>query len=113
MSHPELHRSIRHLLLEVLDECARHMEAMPGQRQQFQPIAYAVHAALEDFEKQCGARGSENPTRDRMLLIRAQDMSLEWRQTMLEMKGESVSAQGMEILPSWNQAGREPAPNAG
>ena len=107
MSTRELHRSIRLLLLDVLDQCARHMEASPGQRQQFQPIAYAAHAALEDFEKQFYSHNTENIRRDRMLLQRAQDMSLEWRQAMQEMQAEMHLGQGMEKLPLWNPSGLE------
>jgi len=100
MTSREMHRSIRSLLLDVLEQCARNMEADPAQRKQFQPIAYAVHAALEDFERQFHQDGKTDRTRERMLLTRAQDMSLEWLQAMQELHSEQEP--NFHALNAWS-----------
>lgn len=108
MTSREMHQSIRALLLDVLDQCARHMEEMPLQRKQFQPIAYAVHAALEDFERQFRLDENEdrNRDRDRMLFTRAQDMSLEWLQSLQELRAEQHPDQTrMDAWPLWRSDG--------
>lgn len=105
MTSREMHHSIRALLLDVLDQCARQMEAMPLQRKQFQPIAYAVHAALEDFERKFRLEGTEDRNRDQMLFTRAQDMSLEWLQTLQELSSEPSHSTEWEPWPLWGVDG--------
>lgn len=102
MPHRETESAIRGLLLDVLDKCARHMEASPDLRHQFKPVAYAVHSALEDFERLFSQdKGKHDPDQDRMLFTRAQHLALEWLQTMQDLRLESGAPEDPRGWPTW------------
>ncbi|GEM_PF-943638 len=108
MSRSECHNATRTLLLDVLEQCARHMDAVPARRAQFKPVAYAVHAALEDFERQFVQPAEID--HDRRLFSRAQDMALEWIYSMQELRREATLRDQLEVLPRWDHAGQHSAP---
>ena len=105
MQQRETQRAIRDLLLDVLDQCARHMEAAPDLQAQFKPVAYAVHTALEDFERLFAQSSAQpDPEQDRMLFSRAQHLALEWLQTMQELRLDSRGNEDV-MWPSWTRHG--------
>ena len=102
MAKGETERAIRSVLFDVLDQCARQMDSAPNNRA-YQPVAYAVHAALEDFERQF-AQASLDDNHHHQLFRRAQDMALEWLLTIQDLQREAPFAEGLETLPTWNSS---------
>jgi hypothetical protein len=100
MASGETVRAIRSVLFDVLEKCARHMDDTPNNRS-FQPVAYAVHAAMEDFERQF-AQASLDEKHQEQLFIRAQDMALEWLLTIQDLQREASLPEGLETLPTWD-----------
>ena len=101
MTGPEIHHAIRSMLLDVLEQCAAHMDAVPARRALFKPMAYAAHAALEAFERQFRSGTNGDLDRDLMLYSRAEDMTMEWLQTMQEVRKETTLEDSLEHLPHW------------
>ena len=101
MRNGETERAIRTLLLDVLEQCARHMDAAPHNRAQFKPIAHAVHVALEDFERQFLKRPELIDEEQALRMVsRAQEMSLEWLHTMQEIRSEPLLTDHLETWPN-------------
>jgi hypothetical protein len=100
MARGETERAIRSVLFDVLEKCARQMDISPDKRA-FQPVAYAVHAAMEDFERQF-AKPSFDDKHHQRLFQRAQDMALEWLLTIQDLQREAPLAEGLETLPTWD-----------
>lgn len=101
MRNGDTERAIRILLLDVLEQCARHMDAAPHSRAQFKPIAHAVHAALEDFERQFLKRPELIDSEQALRMVsRAQEMSLEWLHTMQEIRREPLLTDHLETWPN-------------
>ena len=101
MRNGETERAIRTLLLDVLEQCARHMDAAPHNRAQFKPIAHAVHVALEDFERQFLKRPELIDSEQALRMVsRAQEMSLEWLHTMQEIRREPLLTDHLETWPN-------------
>ncbi|MBL6645584.1 MAG: hypothetical protein ISP55_03945 [Flavobacteriales bacterium] len=107
MGSVELEGAIRTILLDVLEQCARQMDAYPPDRAQFKPIAYAAHSALEDFERKF-AQAAKEPTHSQQLYLRAQDMASEWLHNIQELKKDRTLAQELEHLPTWKRSDRQP-----
>lgn len=88
------------------------MDAAPQCRAQYKPIAHAVHAALEDFERQFHRSpdllDSEHGQR---LVSRAQEMSMEWLYSLQEIRREPRLSNELEILPPMTSVGRASLPN--
>lgn len=106
MNRTEIERATRAILMDVLEQCARHMDAIPMRRALFKPVAYAVHAALEDFDRQFNDGVREDEGAQRRLFARAQDMAMEWLHTMQELRSEYPLYTQLESLPSWTMAPR-------
>lgn len=106
MGTVELEGAIRSMLLDVLEQCARQMDACPSERSLFKPIAYAANAALEDFEKKF-AQTTKEPARSLQLFYRAQDMATEWLHNIQELKKDRTLADELESLPTWKSADRQ------
>ena len=100
MARGETERAIRSVLFDVLEKCARQMDSAPNKRA-FQPVAYAVHAAMEDFERQF-AKSKLDDKHHQQLVKRAQDMALEWLLTIQDLQREAPFAEGLETLPTWD-----------
>lgn len=106
MGSVELELAIRTMLLDVLEQCARQMDAHPPDRAQFKPIAYAAHAALEDFERKF-AQATQEPAQSMQLFSRAQDMAAEWLHNIQELKKDRTLADELEPLPAWKSSDRQ------
>lgn len=99
MSRGETERAVRSVLFDVLEKCARNMESAPNKRA-YQPVAYAVHAAMEDFERQF-IKPNLDEKHHQQLFSRAQDMALEWLLTIQDLRREAPFTEGLETLPTW------------
>ena len=102
MAHREMEGIIKSLLWDVLEQCARHMDAVPDRRAQFKPIELAVHAALQDFERQFSLMAEDDQELERRLLNRAQQQSFEWLLAMQELRLEPMRLEDMADWPTWN-----------
>ena len=96
----EVHHATRSLLLDVLDQCARHMDAVPRHRSHFKPVEYAAMAAMEDFERHFQST-PEHRAQDQMMFVRAQNMALEWLHALQELRRELPLQDELEHLPLW------------
>lgn len=99
----EVHRATRSLLLDVLDQCARHMDAVPRHRSHFKPVEYAAMAAMEDFERHFQST-PEHRAQDQMMFVRAQNMALEWLHALQELRRELPLQDELEHLPLWGRS---------
>lgn len=103
MARVESERAVKHILFDVLETCAKQMD-ISADKKAYQPVAYAVHAALEDFERQF-AKPRLDDRQHQQLVKSAQDMALEWLLTIQDLRRESLLPDGLETLPTWDAGG--------
>ena len=73
----EIQRAVRIMLIDVMEQCARHVDSCPQARHRFERIASAAHDCLVEFES-LAANASESGLTHRGLYTRAQDRVLDW-----------------------------------
>lgn len=96
----EMRRAVRVLLLDVVEQCARHIDACPEARDRFEQIAQDAHDYLSRFESrsQSSLLGGLS---QKGLYLKAQDRVLDWLLELQEVRRTHRLSASMEHLPSW------------
>jgi len=96
----EMRRAVRVLLLDVMDQCARHVDACPEGRDRFEQIARDAHDYLARFESRSQS-SSLGGLSQKGLYLKAQDRVLDWLLELQEVRRAHLLSASLEHLPTW------------
>jgi len=100
----EMQRAVRVLLLDVMEQCARNVDACPQARSRFERIARSAHDYLVRFETQSAAM-EKTGLSQRGLYTKAQDRVLEWLLEMQDIRRDYPLRQSVKDMTQWTEAG--------
>lgn len=96
----EMRRAVRVLLLDVVEQCARHIDACPEGRDRFEQIARDAHDYLVRFEARSRST-SLGGLSQKGLYLKAQDQVLDWLLELQEVRRAHPLSTSLEHLPTW------------
>jgi len=96
----EMRRAVRVLLLDVVEQCARHVDACPAGRDRFEQIARDAHDYLVRFEAQSRS-ASLGGLSQKGLYLKAQDRVLDLFLELQEVRRAHPLSASLENLPTW------------
>ena len=99
----EMRRAVRVLLLDVMEQCARHIESCPQGRDRLEDIAKSAHDCLVQFEIRSQS-DNEGVLSHRGLYRKVQDCVLEWLLQMQDIRRDAERASLTTPLAEWTQA---------
>jgi len=96
----EMHRAVRVLLLDVMEQCARHIESCPHGRDRLDDIAKSAHDCLVQFEIRSqsaveGGLSQRGPYR------KVQDRVLDWLIQIQDIRRDTACASPATPVPEW------------
>ena len=97
----EMQRAVRVLLLDVMEQCARHIESCPHGRVQLEDIEKSAHDCLVQFEIRSQS-AVEGGLSQRGVYSKVQDRVLEWLIQIQDIRRDSARASTATPLPEWN-----------
>ena len=97
----EMRRAVRVLLLDVVEQCARHSDACPEGRDSFERIARDAHDYLARFEARSQS-SSLGGLSQKGLYLRAQDRVLDWLLELQEVRRAHPLSASLDHLPTWS-----------
>lgn len=96
----EMQRAVRVLLLDVMEQCARHIESCPNGRVRLEDIAISAHDCLVQFEIRSQS-ALEGGLSHRGLYRKVQDRVLEWLIQIQDIRRDNACACPAKPLPEW------------
>ena len=97
----EIQRAVRVMLLDVMEQCARHVDSCPQGRHRFECIASAAHDCLVEFESMA-SRASGSGLSHRGLYSKAQDRVLDWLLEMQHIRREYPLERTLDTVSDWS-----------
>ena len=97
----EIQRAIRAMFLDVMEQCARHVDSCPQGRPRFERIASAAHDGLVAFESMA-SRASGSGLSHRGLYSKAQDQVLDWLLEMQHIRREYPLERTLDPVSDWS-----------
>ena len=97
----EIQRAVRVMLLDVMEQCARHVDSCPQGRHRFERIASAAHDCLVEFESMA-SKASGSGLSHRGLYSKAQDRVLDWLLEMQHIRREYPLERTLEPVSDWS-----------
>ena len=96
----EMRAAVRVLLLDVVEQCARHVDACPEGRDRFEQIARDAHNYLAQFEARSQSSTLSGLSQKGMY-VKAQDRVLNWLLELQEVRQAHPLPTSLEHLPTW------------
>ncbi|MGB1669997.1 MAG: hypothetical protein ACPHCT_00870 [Flavobacteriales bacterium] len=97
----EIQRAVRVMLLDVMEQCARHVDCCPQGRHRFECIASAAHDCLVEFESMA-SRASGSGLSHRGLYSKAQDRVLDWLLEIQDIRREYPLERTLDTVSGWS-----------
>ena len=97
----EIQRAIRAMFLDVMEQCARHVDSCPQGRPRFERIASAAHDGLVAFESMA-SKSSGSGLSHRGLYSKAQDQVLDWLLEMQHIRREYPLERTLDPVSDWS-----------
>lgn len=99
----EMQRAVRVLLLDVMEQCARHIESCPHGRVQLEDIEKSAHDCLVQFEIRSQS-AVEGGLSQRGVYSKVQDRVLEWLIQIQDIRRDAACASPATPVPDWTKA---------
>ncbi len=99
----EMQRAVRVLLVDVMEQCARHIESCPHGRVRLETIAKSAHDCLVQFEIRSQS-ATEGGLSQRGLYNKIQDRVLDWLLQMQDIRMDTAAAPSATAHSEWTGA---------